>query len=154
MSFVVIIFILYYNTQQINSLTALILPLSFSKITFIEDLGDTISIDSTLNSTIFYSCNIEETSNLIKNLEDDVNYVVNIEFVMDISLIDSDLNIPRMHLSQPFVINKYNSSTTVTMFINRQLDLMIDYYYLDNLILLEMQEKLGPVVVVHYAKIL
>jgi hypothetical protein len=154
MSFVVIIFILYYNTQQINSLTALILPLSFSKITFIEDLGDTISIDSTLNSTIFYSCNIEETSNLIKNLEDDVNYVVNIEFVMDISLIDSDLNIPRMHLSQPFVINKYSSSTTVTMFINRQLDLMIDYYYLDDLILLEMQEKLGPVVFVHYAKIL
>jgi hypothetical protein len=40
-----------------------------------------------------------------------------------------------MLLSNPFLINKNSSTTTVTKFINERVDLMIEKFYLDDSII-------------------
>ena len=42
-----------------------------------------------------------------------------------------------MLLSNPFLINKFSSPTLISKFINERLELMIDYYYLDDSVLEE-----------------
>ena len=40
-----------------------------------------------------------------------------------------------MLLSNPFLINKFSSVNLLTKFMNERLELMIDYYYLDDSVL-------------------
>jgi len=143
MSVIVIIFILYYNSIKLNIATALILPLSISNISYLNDYSDKdspIIIDFNVKKELLYLHNVDETTKFINNLDRDSNYIATIEYINDLSIYHLDVynnnnNTPRMILSDPFLINKFSSTTLLTKFMNERLELMIDYYYLDDSVL-------------------
>lgn len=151
LSICAIVFILWYNTRDIVISTALLLPFSTNQISFVEEL-EKLSVDSTLMSENFYDLNINETSKFLSKLDVDSNYIVNMEFIADISLLGSDINVPRMLLTRPFIINKDSSALILTKFFYEQLNLMVDCYYLDDTILHDMKDRIGPVIILKYAK--
>lgn len=143
MSVIVIISILWYNSTKLNIATAFILPLSISNISYLDDFtkGHTgIIVDPNVKKELLYSITIGETSKLLNSLDSDSNYIANIEYINDLSIHYLDVsngntNTPRMILSNPFLINKFSSPTLLTKFMNERLELMIDYYYLDDSVL-------------------
>lgn len=76
---------------------------------------------------------------------------MSIEFIPDILIYSTDY--PQMLLSKPFLINKFSSSTLITKFIFERLEIMVDYYYLDDEIIQNTKNKGGPVVLLTYGKI-
>jgi len=152
MSIIVIIFILYYNTKEISFGAMFILPLSINKITYYEDLTKDIKdcsfviIDAITETETFHLIKVNETSDFLNKLDDNANYIVNIEFIPDFALFDE--NAPKMILSKPFLINRYSSSTNITKFIFERLEFMADYYYLDDGII----QLSGRVVLMNYNK--
>ena len=142
MSIIVIIFILWYNSTKLNIGTAYILPLSISKITWLDDFTNDhrgIIVDPGVNKELLYSNTVDETTKLLNSLDSDSNYIGAIEYVNDLSIYHLDLynnnNKPRMILSNPFLFNKFSSCSLLTKFMNERLELMIDYYYLDDSVL-------------------
>jgi len=143
MSIIVIIFILYNNSIKLNIATTLILPLSISNISYLNDYSDKdspIIIDFNVKKELLHLHNVDETTKFINNLDRDSNYIATIEYINDLSIYHLDVynnntNTPRMILSDPFLINKFSSTTLLTKFMNERLELMIDYYYLDDSVL-------------------
>jgi hypothetical protein len=143
MSVIVIIFILYNNSIKLNIANAFILPLSINNISYLDDFINKDSpmlIDSNVKKELFYSSKVGETSKLLNSLDNDSNYIATIEYINDLSIYHLDVynrntNSPKMILSNPFLINKFSSSILLTKFMNERLELMIDYYYLDDSVL-------------------
>ena len=143
MSIIVIIFIVYYNSIKLNVANAFILPLSISNITYLDDFTKDhrgIIVDPNVNKELLYSITTGETSKLLNNLDSDSNYIGAIEFINDLSIYFSDVdngnsNTPKMILSNPFLFNKFSSPSLLTKFMNERLEMMIDYYYLDDSVL-------------------
>jgi hypothetical protein len=121
MSFVVIIFILYFNSKQMTIASSIILPLSISNISFAEEIFENegiIQFDSNVQTERFFLFKVNETTDFIKKLDIDENYFVNIEFIPDISINSTDY--PKMLLSKPFLINvlvKFIKDRTSTLWI-------------------------------------
>jgi hypothetical protein len=127
-SIIIIIFIIYYNSVHSQFLTALIFPFSIDKISFFHKVKPSyFNISSEWKMYWLFEFNIEEMSNFLDTLDINENYLVNIEFIPDISEWDSDA--PMMILSKTFLINRNSSATTITKFINERLEYMVDYYY-------------------------
>jgi hypothetical protein len=99
---------------------------------------------------MFHLFNVNETSDFLKSLDINANYLVTIEFISDISNLELDT--PRMILSQLFIINRFSSETTITKFIHERLDLMVECYFLDDTIVQEARDKSGPIVLLTYSK--
>lgn len=57
-----------------------------------------------------------------------------------------------MILSKPFLINKYSSAETITKFIYERLEIMVDYYYLDDTVIEDTKNGAGPVVWLKFYK--
>jgi hypothetical protein len=95
--------------------------------------------------------NINEISDFL-NWELDINnnYIATIEFIPDISKYDIDA--PQMILSKPFLINKFSSSETIMKFIDERLYYMVDYYCLDDTLILDTKNRSGPGVILNYTK--
>jgi len=51
------------------------------------------------------------------------------------------------------MINAHSSSTTITKFLNEQLDLMIDSFYLDDSTIFYLKDRVGLVIVLNYEKL-
>jgi len=144
-----IILILYYSTKFKIS-TAIMLPLSISRISFLNDLDIHIIADfESQKIEYFRKFTIEETSDFLNKLEDDESYILELEFIPNIALWDLDS--PAMLLSKPFLINRNSSATTITKFILERLDFMVDYYYLDDTII---QKESNCAVSLTYCKLL
>ena len=144
-----IILILYYSTKFKIS-TAIMLPLSISRISFLNDLDIPIIADfESQKIEYFRKFTIEETSDFLNKLEDDESYILELEFIPNIALWDLDS--PAMLLSKPFLINRNSSATTITKFILERLDFMVDYYYLDDTII---QKESNCAVSLTYCKLL
>jgi len=143
MSVIVIIFIVYYNSIKLNVANAFILPLSISNITYLDDFTNDhrgIIVDPNVNKELLYSITTGKTSKLLNNLDSDSNYIEAIEYINDLSIYYSDVNngnsnTPKMILSNPFLFNKFSSPNLLTKFMNERLEMMIDYYYLDDSVL-------------------
>lgn len=151
MSIVVIIIILYYNSIDINIASAIILPLSISNITYFDEITkkNSVTIYSNVNKEIFHECSVDKLSKFLKTLDIDTNYIVTIEYISDISIYYLDeINKPRLLLSNPFLINNFSSATLLTKFMNERLELMIDYFYLDDSVLQD-----SSIILLTYTKI-
>jgi hypothetical protein len=133
MSILVIIFILYYNSGNLTVAATTILPLSISKITYVDEINQSIYIGNGPRFEVFESFEIEETKDFLTRLEDDANYLINMEFIPDVTNHDEDA--PQLILSKPFLINTNSSPTTITKFINERLNFRVDYFYLDDSII-------------------
>jgi hypothetical protein len=152
MAFCVIIFILYYNSMNSSILTAFILPLSISKISYFNELGsdNIIYVDPNFETERFYLFKVNETSDFLNKLDINDNYIAIIEFIPEIS--EYEIDAPQLFLSKPFLINKFSSETTLTKFMFERLNYMVDYYYLDDSIIQQCKDKTGPVIVITYSK--
>jgi hypothetical protein len=145
-------FILYYNSIQIQILTALIIPLSIDKISYFNDVEtDNLLVDfSTEKTDRFFLFDINEISDFLNKLDIDDNYIATIEFIPEISKHKEDA--PQMILSKPFLLNRLSSKTTLSKFIFERLNYMVDYYYLDDSIIQELENGIGPVIIINYSK--
>lgn len=65
---------------------------------------------------------------------------------------DLDWDAPYLVLSKPFLINKHSSRTTIIKFINERLSLMVERYYLEDIVI-QPDIVCGPIVKFHYSKI-
>lgn len=136
-SIILIITLLYYNSTQISISTALILPLSISKISYFDDIFQKeVLIDKNSITETIHLINIDKISDFLVKLDTNYNYVGLIEFVPDYLIFEEDS--PKMILCNPFLFNKFSSSTVITKFINERLDLMTDKFYLLLLSLLKL----------------
>jgi len=142
----VIMLVLYYNTQQIAIITSFIFPLSINRVTFFHELDGTKVIDPDIQIEVIKSVNFYKTSDLITKLDLNQNYIVTIEFIPDLSLYSVDD--PQMFLSEPIAINRLSSPATITKFIHERLDSMVDDYYLDD----EIIQDNDSVVLITYTK--
>jgi hypothetical protein len=146
----VIIYIFYYNSRYAIIGTSILLPLSIDKISFWNDISDPFQMDlKSEKEEKFYLWNDEEIKDFLKSLDMDDNYIVYIEF----HPADLDWDAPYLYLSKPFLINKHSSSTTIRKFIDERLDLMVDLFYLEDIVILPDIHIPGPIVKFTYYKI-
>ena len=150
-SIIVIIFILYYNSIEMEIATTCILPFSIKSISYLHELDSPWGISSEQKIEIFYLFKTKETSDFLNKLDDEENYTAFIEFIPDVLLLESD--IPVMVLSKAFLLNKFSSEEIITKFIFERLEEMVEYYFLDDSIIQEVKQGGGPVVILRYAKI-
>lgn len=80
------------------------------------------------------------------------NYIVNLEFIPDITIELEDH--PRLFISEPILINKYSDPDLINKFIFERLDLMVDCFYLDDDIIKNNVDNVGPVVIAIYTPFL
>jgi hypothetical protein len=149
-SIILIFLTLYYNWSEFKISTAFMVPVSISKISYLNDLDISVFPDLESEKTeIFREFTFEETKKLLNKLEDNESYVLDIAFIPDISLWDLDA--PEMSLSRNLVINRNSSATTINKFILERLDFMVDYYYLDDTII---QKESNCAVSLTYCKLI
>lgn len=144
-----LILILYYNYNQNPIIIASILPLSISKISYLDDINTDLTVDnSDLNIEKLYLINSEEISKFLNKLNIGINYGATIEFIPEIGIDKIDM--PHMLLAIPFAINRFSSQTTLSKFINERLNLMVYFYKIDDKIIGSSKEY---VVIINYFKI-
>jgi hypothetical protein len=144
-----LILILYYNYNQNPIIIASILPLSISKISYLDDINTDLIVDnSDLNIEKLYLINSEEISKFLNKLNIGINYGATIEFIPEIGIDKIDM--PHMLLAIPFAINRFSSQTTLSKFINERLNLMVYFYKIDDKIIGSSKEY---VVIINYFKI-
>jgi len=132
--------------------SAFILPFSLDKISYPDEVEiNTIPVDNDIKSEMFYLIKENEISDFLSKLDINDNYIATIEFIPEISEYNTDA--PRLILSKPFLLNKFSSTTTISKFIFERLNYMVDYYYLDDTIIQQCNEGVGPVVLINYSKI-
>jgi hypothetical protein len=154
-SICVIIFILYYNSITSSIASAFILPLSIDKITYLSEIEtnekiEKIYVDSNLKIERLFEFDINEISDFLNKLDINYNYIATIEFIPEISKYNIDA--PIMILSKPFLINRFSSHTTISKFIFERLNYMVDYYYLEDVIIQDIKYGTGPIIQLKYAK--
>jgi hypothetical protein len=132
----VIWFILIYNSELFTIKTALILPLSISKISYFEE-KEIYSVDQKFETQIFKFWELE-LKDFINNLENNENYVVSIEFIPYFSELISEP--PRLFISKPILINKHSSPTLISKFIDERLKFLVKYFDM-NINILEISEN-------------
>jgi hypothetical protein len=133
MSIIVIILILYYNTKHLSIATAFILPLSLNRVTYADKLNRYIEFDSEIQTQALSLLNVNEISEFLDDLDAKENYIASFEFIPDICCHQEEG--PLMFLSKPILMNKFSSPEILTKFIHERLELMVDYYYLDDSII-------------------
>nr|WEH01508.1 hypothetical protein [Russula griseocarnosa] len=129
MSIIALIFIIYFNFNS-DHYKFTVLALSIDKISYLHEFNKPISGGgrSSFIKWVYLNKN-DDIPTFIKNLDDDKNYIVSIEFVPGRSNYCADA--PELILSRPFLINKFSSPTLITKFIFERLDLMDIYFQLD-----------------------
>lgn len=147
LSICVIIYILCFNSFDISIQTSLLLPFSISKITFSKDIIAPYSVKLfSEKEESFYFWDDKEIKDFLKSL-DNYNYIVNMYFYLS----DEDWDAPKMLLSKPFLINRYSSHTTIRKFINERLDLMVEKYCLEDIVI--QPDVIGPIIKFHYREL-
>lgn len=110
-SILIIIFILYYNSIQFTISSAFIVPLSITKITYLNDLLndkqnnhlDIIYINKA-DFIWFDFADFKDIMDLLSNLEENKAYVVTFELILD--QVTYEAGDPTIILAQPILISK------------------------------------------------
>nr|YP_009487209.1 hypothetical protein [Russula abietina]AWB36111.1 hypothetical protein [Russula abietina] len=147
LSILVICFVFYYNSKQIIN-TSYLLPLTIKNVSYLSDFKTPIVFDNNRNEDKIYLYRVDNISNFLNKLDLDDNYILTMIFYPD--LINYSINIPQLVLSEPILINRNSSAAIIEKYINERINVMIDFYYLDDSILEET--PFGPGVIFHYWK--
>ena len=131
---------------------AFIFPFSINKITYLDD------IYSTDNKYIYYFRNINrfylmdknEVADFLLNLDNSKIYLITFEFV--ISWLQYEEDSPVLNLSKPILITKDSNPSLISKFILSKIRLACDNYYLDEEIMVMMNNSDGPGVIVKYSE--
>ena len=128
------IFILGYNMfQHILFIMNLLIPLSIDKITYLDEFKDSEIKFLKSESYILYNLNVEDNieaiSDFLNQLDDDKNYVANLEYIPNVW--DYEENPPILFISPSITINKLSSPSIISFFIDNRLKLMEEFYKFD-----------------------
>lgn len=142
MSIILIVVILLYNTNKLYYMCAFVLPLSIDRISFLYEFDNFYVLDnSEMKERKLYQWNQEEIKQFLNSLDNE-NYLVRVEFVPSEEIIDA----PWFMLSSPILINKHSSSTTIAKFINERVDIMVDFFHLENFLIPSSHGKIRAIV--------
>jgi hypothetical protein len=106
-----------------------------------------VIIDETVEIGTIILYDNDEIPNFLSKLNNEDNYAVNILFVPEFFLSTS-IDLPKLSISKPILINRLSSATTLSKFIDERLDIMIDYYFTDDTILQKTMD--GPGLILYY----
>ena len=121
---------------------AFVLPLSIDRISFLYEFDNFYVLDnSEMKERKLYQWNQEEIKQFLNSLDNE-NYLVRVEFVPSEEIIDA----PWFMLSSPILINKHSSSTTIAKFINERVDIMVDFFHLENFLIPSSHGKIRAIV--------
>ena len=152
MSILVIIFILYYNSNNISFELMVLLPFSIDKITYLHELDKKVEIHTCESKEYpFYFFENHKLSDWIQLLDHNENYVVTMELIPDSD--SHKFEDPQLFISKPFLINHHSSITTISKFMAERVSHAIRYYDLDDFIFTEKVDGITPVVILRYVKI-
>lgn len=148
-SVLMIFYITIRNLDQSIYFLSLLMPVSQDKIDFVHDF-EVKSMNFYKNkSSVFYLKNLTlDITNFINNLNEDDNYWVSLSFYPDISGYNMEDGL-KLYISDPILINKDSSPFLLTQFILHRLNVMIDFYYLDDSII----NSEDPVIIVKFTEI-
>lgn len=154
LSIIVIIFILYLNSKEVNILSSFIIPLSITKITFIDELigndevnpTDIIYINNSYITWLHFN-DLQEVSDLLSLLDDKKAYVISFDLIIDKSAFS--LGNPSLILTKPILISRNSNPWLICNYLQERIRLACDLYGLDDTCL----DKDGPGVSVKYREI-
>lgn len=154
MAIIVIIFILYYNSKQINILTSLILPFSITKINYLDEVIPNnmfISNNNNNNQSIFYFSDVEEIIKWLNTLDENQCYVVTFDFILSILTYNEDS--PVINLTKPILVSRDSNPRLISDFLKQRISLACDSYYLPDEILVMLNKYDGPATMVQSTKL-
>lgn len=126
--------------------------MTINNITYLNQFipyGIFIISDPYINS--FKIFDILEITKFLKNLEEDKIYVVSLEFIYCEILYDDDT--PTINISEPILITKNSNPRTISNFIKERVKIIINSYFLDDNIMEDLGNPLGPEIRVKYREI-
>lgn len=131
-SIIVILIVIYNNSNEIIYSSHLLPPYSWLKIDYVNDF-----LVKSLNYyhkkfNIFYLKNLtKDITIFLDNLNENDNYWLSLSFYPNIEAYKNDEGI-KMYICDPILINRDSSPILLSKFIMNRLNLMIDLYYLDD----------------------
>ena len=133
---------------------AFIFPFSINKITYLDDIysNEDSNIYYFRNSYInrFYLMDKNEVADFLLNLDNSKIYLITFEFV--ISWLQYEEDSPILILSKPILTTKDSNPSLISDFILSKIRLACDNYYLDEEIMVMMNNSDGPGVIVKYSE--
>lgn len=146
LSICIVIFILWYNSQEISIQTSMLLPLSISKITFTSEFNHPIFIKFPEKRETLYLWDDQEIKEFLNSLATDENYIIFMQFKPS----ELDWDGPNVALSNTFLINRHSSSTTIRKFIDDCLFVIKNTHELDDYVI--QPDVVGPMIELHYCE--
>jgi len=136
MSVILIIFTLYHNQSQFLIGSILLLPpFSLDKIHYVHDFDIKFLNFSNEKRSIFFLKNLtKDIINFLDNLSENDNYWAVLYFYPNIEGYENEEGI-EMKIFKPIIINKDSCPLLLSKHIMNKLNLMIDFYYLDDSII-------------------
>jgi hypothetical protein len=134
-SILLILYIMHTNFDQSSYSLSLLIPFCQKEINFVQDFQvKNINYYKTQASVLFLTRLTSDLTDFLNNLDESQNYWVNFSFYPDILGYKMEDGM-KLHISEPILINIDSSPLLLTQFINDRLNLMIDFYYLDDSII-------------------
>jgi len=72
---------------------------------------------------------MHQIADFLDQLDYNKNYILSIQFFTNVAFFDQ--NVPQMSLSLPILVNRFSSSTTISIHIIDKIEEMIDIFYLE-----------------------
>lgn len=136
-SILVIIFILYYNSLQITVLSSFIIPLSITKITFLEEL---LKEDQNYHFDLIYIRkpnfiwlkfgDFQEIMDFLTLLESDKAYVLTFELIFDQN--GFEFGDPTINLGSPLLISRDSNPWLISDYIKSKIIISSNSYDLND----------------------
>jgi hypothetical protein len=153
LSIIVIIFILYLNSKEVNILSSFIIPLSVTKITFIDELIGDDNVNPTdiifINNshiTWLHFIDFQELLDLLSLLDNNKAYVISFDLIFD--KLSFSLGNPSLNLTKPILISKNSNPWLISSYLQERIRMACDLYNLDESCLAKGVD--GPGLLVKY----
>jgi hypothetical protein len=124
MSILIIILIFYDNLDNQIWLLS-VLPLSFDKITYLDDLNSVKYVDYNFKNYDLYFFDTNEICAFLNILDENSNYVLSLEFIPDVQKLHK--NNPQIFLSRPIIVNKSSYPDVISLFLHARLLYLVEY---------------------------
>ena len=136
-SIFIILFILYYNSLTSNLLSSIILPVSITKITFLNDF---LNDDENNPLEIFYIrkpmitwinfCDFKDIIGLLDILDHNKSYVITFDLV--INQMSYESGDPSLNLGPPILISKDSNPWLLTEYLANKIGIGCNSYDLND----------------------
>jgi hypothetical protein len=132
LSIILILYLSYKNLDQNIYSISLLIPISKDKISYVHEFEiKSLEFYKTRNTVLFLNDLKSDLNDFIDGLDEDSDYWISLSFFPTMTGYGLDDGM-QLYIADPILINKDSSSILLTQFIENRLQLMIDFYYLDD----------------------